>query len=326
MNVFRSAKHSKATKGFVRPTVDHGPSMSTRPLISVVMPTFNRLEYLEAAVASVYTQSLDDWELIIVDDGSNEATRRFLSTLDDSRILVEFHARTGVPAVLRNRAIARARGRYVAFLDSDDQWTDDKLRSQLALMQSAPARRWSYTDVRRVDPDGNLITEPPSAPWRPHAGTILEQLLRIDAQVAMSSVMAELELVREAGGFDESMRFIEDYDLWSRLAMRSEVSVSSAPLTDHRSHPEQFSWDRIGRLTGWAQYYAKMEGLVTMRHLKSFCRRQKREHVLLVAAAQAHVRDWAGMRGSLVRAARTHALSPRGWLRVAKAAALSSRI
>jgi len=299
--------------------------MSARPLISVVMPTFNRVRYLEAAVSSVNAQTFDDWELIIVDDGSDEETRRYLSSLASSRTTVEFHSRTGVPAVARNRGITRARGKYVAFIDSDDQWAVDKLRRQLATMESTPARRWSYSAVRRIDLHGNVIREPPSVPWQPHSGWILEQLLRIDAQVAMPSVMAELDLVREVGGFDERLRFIEDYDLWSRFAMRSEVSVDPAPLADVRNHPEQFTWDRVGRLSGWTQYYAKMEGLVATRSLKAYCRRRKREHVLLVAAAQARVRDWTGMRNSLATALRAHALSPLGWLRVAKAAAFSIR-
>ncbi len=124
------------------------------PIVTVVMPTFNRLEYLRAAVASVYAQTFEDWELIVIDDGSDDETRRFLRSPPDPRMSVIFHSHTGVPAAIRNRGIARARGRYVAFLDSDDLWAAEKLQRQLALMESEPARRWSYTAVRRIDADG----------------------------------------------------------------------------------------------------------------------------------------------------------------------------
>ena len=87
------------------------------PIVSVVMPTFNRLPYVRDAVASVYAQTLGQRELIVADDGSGEETRRFLASAPDARMNVLFHEHTGIPAAARNRAIARARGRYVAFLD-----------------------------------------------------------------------------------------------------------------------------------------------------------------------------------------------------------------
>ena len=296
----------------------------TAPIVSVVMPTFNRLPYLQAAVASVYAQTFDDWELIVIDDGSGEETRRFLRSPLGSRTILTFRDHTGIRAVLRNQGIMRARGRYVAFLDSDDRWAAEKLQRQLALMQSAPARRWSYGAVRRIDADGREINVR-SVPWVPHSGWVLEQVLRVDAQIAMPSVMAELEFVRELGGFDESMRFIEDYDLWSRMALRSEVAVDVAPSADVRSHGEQFTLNRIGKLSGWAGLYAKMEGLVPAPHLRALCRRRKREYLLLLAAQHARVRDWAGLQEAVVAAAQARAFSPRGWLRVAKAAALPHR-
>ena len=295
-----------------------------RPIVTVVMPTFNRLEYVRDAVASVYAQTFADWELVVIDDGSGDETRRFLRSQPDSRTSVIFRPHTGIPALVRNQGIARARGRYVAFLDSDDRWAAEKLQRQLALMESVPARRWSYTAVRRIDAEGHEI-HTRSVPWIPYSGSILEQVLRVDAQIATPAVMAELAFVRELGGFDEKMRFIEDYDLWSRMALRSEVAVDAAPLADVRSHLEHFTSDRIGGLSGWASLYAKMEGLVPTPHLRALCRRRKREYFLLLAAQQARVRDWAGMRETIVAAARARAFSPRGWLRIAKAAALPRR-
>jgi glycosyltransferase involved in cell wall biosynthesis len=295
------------------------------PLVTVVLPTFNRLELLRVAVDSVLAQTLAAWELIVVDDGSSEETRSFLRGLRDPRVRVLFAEHTGVPAVVRNRAIARARSRYVAFLDSDDRWAPEKLTRQLALMEASPGRRWSYTAVRRIDADGNEIPTR-AVPWVPHAGWILEQVLRVDAQIATPTVMAELELLRELGSFDERMRFIEDYDLWARMALRGEAAVESTPLTDVRSHAEHFTQDRAGKLGGWAGFYAKMEALVPSDVLRALCRRRKREYLLALAAEQARGRDWAGMRSTILAAGRAGAFHPLGWLRVARAAAMPARV
>ena len=293
-----------------------------RPFVSIVMPTYNRLHYIEVAVASVLAQTVTDWELIIVDDGSDEATRRYFRTQPDARIAVVFCEHTGMPSVCRNRGIAQARGRYVAFLDSDDAWAADKLQRQLALMQASPGKRWSYTAVRRIDADGREI-HARSVPWVPHSGSILEQVLRVDAQIATPTVMAELELVRQLGGFDEHMRFVEDYDLWSRMALASEAAVDATPLADVRSHAEHFTFDRAGNLGGWANLYGKMERLVSTRPLRALCRKRKRDYLLLLAAELARSRDWAGVRQTAAAAAQAGALSPRGWLRVARAAAFA---
>jgi len=292
----------------------------TAPIVTVVMPTFNRVAYLRVAVASVYAQTFGAWELIVLDDGSGDETRRFLEGLTDPRVTVFFDDHTGIPAVVRNRGLARARGRYVAFLDSDDRWAPEKLARQLALMDAAPKRRWSYTAVRRIDADGNEIRAR-SVPWNPHSGWILEQVLRVDAQIATPTVVTELAFVRELGGFDERMRFVEDYDLWSRMAMHSEVAVEPTPTADVRSHAEHFTSDRIGKLGGWASLYAKMELLVPTRRLRSTCRKRKREYLLSLAAEQARARDWPGMRATVAAAARAGAFRPHAWLRVAKAAA-----
>ena len=129
------------------------------------MPTFNRLEYLRAAVASVYAQTFEDWELIVIDDGSGDETRRFLRSPPDPRMSVVFcsHTRGTRPSF----AIKASRGHAA---DTSRSWTlttggpPEKLQRQLALMESKPARRWSYTAVRRIDADGQR--NPLRAPCR----------------------------------------------------------------------------------------------------------------------------------------------------------------
>ncbi len=113
--------------------------------VSIILPTFGRLEYLRATVASVYRQTLQDWELIIADDGSDAETRAYLRTLEaDSRVRLLWLTHTGIPAVVRNGALREARGEYVAFLDSDDLWAPEKLSRQVAMLRSRPLCGWCY--------------------------------------------------------------------------------------------------------------------------------------------------------------------------------------
>ncbi len=243
------------------------------PLASVILPAYNRPTYLRAAVASVRAQTLTDWELIIADDGSDGETRAFLSELREQRIRVLSLEHSGNPSVVRNAAIRAASGKFLAFLDSDDLWLPHKLERQLALMRATPSRRWSYTQVRRIDVEGNDAASAGVKPWRALDGDIVEPLLRLEALIATPSVIAERDLVLEAGAFDEQQRFCEDYDLWLRLAMRSEVAAFAEPLACVRVHLDNYSQDRMGAYEGWMRLYAK-HGASLNQRLRGICRQR----------------------------------------------------
>ena len=193
-------------------------------------------------------------------------------------------AHSGNPAVARNAALRAARGRQVAFLDSDDLWLPEKLAHQLAAMQARPHCRWSYHPSGRIDADGKAASWAGVKPWRALEGDIVEPLLEIDAMIATPTVMAERILLLELGGFDEQQRFAEDYDLWLRLAMRSPVSACAEVLTLVRVHTDNYSQDRLGAYLGWARLYDKMQGLVDTPRLRRTCRRRRASSLLRVAA------------------------------------------
>jgi glycosyltransferase involved in cell wall biosynthesis len=283
--------------GFRKP--HRGCEMPADPLISVILPTFNRLEFLRAAVTSVFEQTFARWELVIADDGSAEETRVYLRELSDPRVRVLLRPASGNPAATRNAAIRAARGAYLAFLDSDDLWLPDKLETQVRLMQRQPERRWSYTRASRIDRAGRSLSEPRLQAWLPFDGDIVEPLLRLDALIATATVMADRALVVEAGAFDEKQMFAEDYDLWLRLALRSQVSVVDAPLTCLRVHGEHYSADRVAARESWIRLYAKMHETVDSRRLRTLCRRLKADNTLVLASLHRH-------RGAYGRAARAY--------------------
>jgi glycosyltransferase involved in cell wall biosynthesis len=268
------------------------------PTVSIILPTYNRLHYLREAVASVFAQTYDDWELIIADDGSSEETRAYLRRIEDLRVMILWLSHTGVPAIGRNAAIRKARGHYLAFLDSDDLWKPTKLAMQLDALRTSPECRWSYTAVDLIESDGRPVVRDGFAPWVPYAGDITERILTIDAHIAMDTVLAERSVVIEAGGFDERQQFAEDYDLYVRLAMRSPVSLVDMPLAVVRvGDGANYSADRIAAYEGWVQLYAKYAATLPCKRLRVIARRRQAQSMLVLA----RLYTMAGRSGAALR-------------------------
>jgi glycosyltransferase involved in cell wall biosynthesis len=204
------------------------------PAVSILMPTFNRLEFLPAAIESVFRQSFRDWELIIADDGSGSDTRAYLRSLAHPRVRVLWLAHSGRPAVMLNTALQTASGGYVAFLDSDDLWQPRKLEIQLASLRRHPARRWGCTGFALINAAGESLT--PRGPGCPAPSGWVRERLLTDAIIAMPSVIAVRNLLEQVGPLDEELVMCYDDELWLRLAAASELDGVNEPLTLVRRH------------------------------------------------------------------------------------------
>lgn len=209
----------------------------TAPLVSIVVPTYNRMEFLPTAVHSVFSQTVKGWELLVADDGSARDTHAYLETLaEDERVRFARLPHSGNPGVARNVAIAMARAPLVAFLDSDDWWMPAKLERQLELMRANHDCGWSYTAFRIVDATGTPLASERYRRWIPYDGEIFVETVRAIVSLRVSSVIVRTQLLRDVGGFDETINRSEDYDLWIRLALRSPACVVDEPLTHIRRH------------------------------------------------------------------------------------------
>jgi glycosyltransferase involved in cell wall biosynthesis len=219
-------------------------------LVSVIMPTCDRLQFLGPALESLFAQTCSDWELIIADDGSAAPTRDYLrGLLARPQVQVIWLAHSGRPAVARNRALQAARGSYVAFLDSDDLWLPHKLERQLASLRQHPERKWGYTAFGIVDAAGRPRTTRTMASLRPAiSGWIAQQLLSEETIIALPSVVVERECLERVGVFDEQLVMCEDDELWLRLALHSEVDALDEPLTLVRRHGQHHGDD----VTAWS--------------------------------------------------------------------------
>jgi glycosyltransferase involved in cell wall biosynthesis len=204
------------------------------PAVSILMPTFNRLEFVPPAIASVFAQSFTDWELIIADDGSGADTKAYLQSLTHPRVRVLWLAHSGKPPVMLNAALRVARGEFVAFLDSDDVWLPRKLELQVASLRRRPERRWSCTAFALIDKAGRPLAAP-RAGWPAVSGQVRDRLFT-DAVIAMPSVIATRSLLDQVGPFDEGLAMNYDGDLWLRFAQLSELDGVDEPLTLVRRH------------------------------------------------------------------------------------------
>jgi glycosyltransferase involved in cell wall biosynthesis len=209
------------------------------PSVSIVLPTFNRLQFLPATIESVFNQTMPDWELVVVDDGSGPDVLAYLDALSgDARVRVLKFPHSGNPSSARNRGIAVAQAPYIAFLDSDDLWEPRKLERQLAQLRAEPDCGWCYTAFVVVDAEDRPFPSERTRPWTPHRGRIFAEVVRTAASIRTSSVVADATLVRNAGAFDEAIDCSVDYDLWMRLALRSPTCVVDEPLVRFRRHAE----------------------------------------------------------------------------------------
>jgi glycosyltransferase involved in cell wall biosynthesis len=207
--------------------------------VTVVVPTRNRAAMLAQALRSVAAQRGVELEALVVDDGSTDETPAVVTAMEDRRLrLIRHEQRQGVSAA-RNRGVAEARGRWVAFLDDDDLWAPGKLVSQLAAAER-DGRDWAVTGAVSVDGGLQVLAgEPPLSPER-----IVADLDRYNSVPAgASNVLVRADLLAATGGFDPGLRHMADWDLWIRLGRAGLPATVSRPLLAYRLHRANATMD-----------------------------------------------------------------------------------
>ena len=205
------------------------------PTVSVIIPAYNAARTIDMALQSVFSQTFRDFEVIVIDDGSTDATLEAVRAWGNA---VTFRRQpNGGPASARNHGIHDARGRLLAFLDADDVWLPSKLERQLAYFEAYPTTGLLHTDAlvsraplsvmfdRAEDPGGEMT--PPANEYC--------ALFHCDRSVKTLTVMAPRDVVIEVGGFDTRREcHVEDWDLWLRIAAKHPVGYLPATLAVHR--------------------------------------------------------------------------------------------
>lgn len=198
--------------------------------ISVIIPTRNRAAWVSESIRSVLAQTRRADEILVVDDGSTDDTISRLSVFGDS-IRIFRQSNRGAAAA-RNQGLALAQHPWVAFLDSDDLWEASKLSRQCEVLNRQPEIGLVYCDSRAVDANGH----PLQRRARPLSdGDVVVPLFR-HVMVHTPAVLARTGLLRSLGGFDESLRVCEDYDLWLRASLETPFGLVPEPLFVRRVH------------------------------------------------------------------------------------------
>ena len=208
----------------------------SKPLVSVIIPTFNRGYCLEESIRSVLEQSFIDFELVVVDDGSTDNTSELVRRFPAVK-LIRLEKSRGV-SFARNRGVVEAQGDWVGFLDSDDLWEQGKLATQVKWIERHPDLQAVYTDEIWIR---NGLRVNPMNKHRKYSGDIFRYCLPL-CIVSPSSVLLRAKVLSEVGGFDESMPVCEDYDLWLRIAKRYPFHFIEEKLIVKRGgHEDQLS-------------------------------------------------------------------------------------
>ncbi len=212
-------------------------------VISVITPTYNRARFLPAAVASVLSQTFGDFELIIVDDGSEDNTPDVLKPFfADRRVRYVYQENQG-QSHARNLALKQATGDFIAFLDSDDVWAPDKLEKQLAVFRANPEVDIVHGDEAIINEQGSVVS---LQNMRRYSGRITRYLLA-DNSVSITTALVRRRCFDEMGGFDTSVGVADDYELWLRFSARYCYQYEPGIVASYRVMADQISSDKRRR-------------------------------------------------------------------------------
>ena len=247
---------------------------SQSPLISIIIPTYNRAYLLHDTLNSILEQTFTDHEIIIVDNYSTDDTEQLVKGIQDRHVKYVKNNNHGIISINRNYGIKLAVGKYICFCDSDDLWVKDKLRKQYEMMSNHPDMVFSFTN-------GSIINEKRTITGNYYSKTIPPERITFNTllthnYITTLSVMIEKEVLDSVGGFNESIDLvgIEDLHLWLRIAKRYPIHYISDKLFFYRVHDGNKmgvdSWRWGQKCMILAQYMLKENTLTSKDFIKMY--------------------------------------------------------
>jgi glycosyltransferase involved in cell wall biosynthesis len=283
------------------------------PTISVVIPAYNAGGLIAECLKSVLAQSYQDFEIILVNDGSpdTDLLERALAPYQQ-RIRYIRQDNRG-PSGARNQGILQAEGEYIAFLDSDDVWLPQHLSEQIAMLRKDPSLDLVYSDsmlVREGRQVGNAFGLEPQ-----HPPVSFEKILTEECTVGTSSTLAKRQALIDAGLFDEQFRCCEDFDLWLRMSFRgAKISYQSSVHLLHRLAPESLSGNRYVMKRARIEVYKKTVNCLRVSTaqrtlIESLIQQNEAECQTDLAKRHLHDRDYS----KALEAAKLASLTKENW-------------
>jgi glycosyltransferase involved in cell wall biosynthesis len=208
------------------------------PKVSVIIPTYNRSQFLPEAVHSVLDQTFTDFEIIVVDDGSIDNTKEVINNYQDSRITYIYQENQGV-AVALNTGVKRAIGEYVIFLGSDDALVEKALEKHVSILDRYTQVALSYGQAYKMDENGRVIGLTKPLYKHSYVRDGKEEIRDLIFGNHINAAAVRRQCVEKAGGFNTILTIAEDYELWVRLAKKWPVAYIAEPLLKRRRHKHQ---------------------------------------------------------------------------------------
>jgi len=226
------------------------------PKVSVIIPTYNCQEFIGRSMGSVLGQTFQDFELIIVDDGSTDNTKEIVKDFlkKDKRIRYIYQENSGGPAKPMNTGILTSRGEFIAFLDSDDEWLPAKLEKQLELFKNSFNKNLGLVscnyNILSIEKNSQKILGEYKTPNFPSRNETFQKLLRDCFILSESSVLTKKKILDKVGLFDESagVKGFQDWELWLRIIKNYDFSSLPKPLLKYYFHETNYSIGRIKNL------------------------------------------------------------------------------
>ena len=205
----------------------------SEPKISVIIPTYNRAASIGKSISSVIDQTWQNFEIIVVDDGSTDNTRQIVESFMDERIRYIYMEKNGGASHARNEGIRQAKYDFIAFLDSDDEWVSEKLEKQMEVMlQASDQVGLVYCRMRRNRENGDSNICPPLEMKKEILeGNIFRNLLG-DNVIGTPTILVRKECLEQTGGFDEGLKCLEDWELILRIAEKWEIGFADDILVE----------------------------------------------------------------------------------------------
>jgi glycosyltransferase involved in cell wall biosynthesis len=200
------------------------------PSISVIIPVYNGEKTIHETIESVLNQTLSDFEVIVINDGSQDSTLEIVSSIQDPRLKVISYPNAGL-SVTRNRGISLASGDYIAFIDADDLWTPDKLESQFKALQANPQAAVAYSWTNHIDESSQFSR---TGSHMTVSGNVYAKLLLANFLENGSNPLIRRQALTTVGGFDETLIAAEDWDMYLRLAAHYHFVAVPSPQILYR--------------------------------------------------------------------------------------------
>ena len=235
------------------------------PTVSVVVPTYNRAHLVGRAIQSVLNQTYQDFEIIVVDDGSTDNTEELVKSFNDPRIRYIRHDQNRGGSAARNTGIKMARGEYIAFQDSDDEWLPEKLEKQMRVFENAPAEVGVvYTGFWRIEGDKRIYI--PSDKISRKEGNIQGELLKGNFVTTQATVLKK-ECFEKAGMFDQRLPRFQDWELFIRISKYYEFKCIDEPLVISYFTPISISSNQRAQVEAY--------GLILEKHYQDIAKSRK---------------------------------------------------